>query len=282
MKAIRTIKKIRHYIILYSSYFVLLIYSILGITIGYYPNRFAYNIYSVVIMLIVLLSIYYEWSFQISKILAFLIILVSGYYKISINSNCVGVEEKDCLLYGKWKDIDDMIKSGLVPPMNQSALSYNWSLVIMFFLSVYLSKFSEYNRRHLPPFVTTIIYLLIALLHFTYLFFYETNLFSILFLSVGVIMVTSQYFQKVGFMLFACLISCIAVIFQLCIMLLTHYDDSRNFIASALPTSILDASKIYEPSVEVGLLAAILFLSTITFNSKGKGQFNLYVRAILY
>ena len=255
---------------------------VVGITAGYYRNRLAFHILCVIFMVIVMVALYKRIVFQFVKFVSGVMIMFAAFYKTVINEDCLNFDDPSCLVYGKWDSIPNMIKTGLVAPVDMSLAEFTWSLMVIYLLATFLTGNPKALERKIPAFISGSILVIVAVLHILYVFAYETSIYSVLFLIVGILMLTCQYLGKLGWVAFACCLSCIVVSFQLCVMLLSHFDDARNLIASLVPETVVNVSQIYEPSSEIVLLAVILFLSTIAFGSSPKNKENFLLDNILY
>lgn len=263
------------------SYLALAALVVLCITIGYYKNRFAFKIICVIFIIIVCVALYFRPVFEFVKFLFACISVVAAFYKTCLTPECATQLDR-CLFYGKFGDsIQDMVDTGLMPPPEMSLAQFLWPIAVAFVLATFLTKNNKALHMKLPPFIAAAIFVIVAILHLLYMFLYETNIFSLLFLIVGIIMFTCQYLKNFTGLCFACCLSCIVVSFQLVVFQLSHFDNARNLITSIIKSSIVDISHIYEPSVEIALLAAILFLSTIAFNTKPAKQMHWFVQGIL-
>ena len=276
-------KKIQNIIYQAFSYLSVMAIIIIGITVGFYDDRYAFKVLAAIFMIIVLLALYKRPVFEFIKFVSALLSMFAAFYKTTINSSCI-YDLDQCLFYGQWDGftIDEMIKTGLMPPINMSLAEFIWPIAVIFALSTFLTADPDALKFHLPPFITSTIFVIVAILHFLYVFFYDTNIFSLLFLLVGIVMLTSMYLNKKGILAFSCCFSCICVSFQLVILLLSHFDGPRNLITSNIPKSVIDISSVYGPSFEICLLAAILFFSTIAFATRPEGQLNYFVQSVLY
>lgn len=281
---IKKIKKVMKQIghVIYKSFSIIAVAAIIiiGITIGFYNNRFAFVILCCIFMIIVLLALYKKPVFEFIKIVSAIMAMIAAFYKTTINEDCLDPEQ--CLIYLKFDSIDNMISTGLVAPRDMSLAEFIWPIAVIFALSTFLTADSKALNFQLPPFITGAIFIFVAILHFIYVFVYDTNIFSLLFLIVGIMMITAQYLQKKPVLYFSCCLSCVAVSFQLVLLLLTHFNNARNLICSIIDESIVNLTHIYGPDVEVALLAAILFFSTIAFNTRGGGKMNYFVDSVLY
>ena len=262
---------------------------VVGITAGYYRDRWAFKVLCVIFMVIVMVALYKRVVFEFVKFVSGLMIMFAAFYKTVINTECMFGPDgsalnpiTECFMYGKWADIPDMIKTGLVAPIDMSLAEFTWSLMVTYVLATFLTGNPKALEKKLPPFITDAVFIIVAVLHILYLFMYDTSIYSVLFLIVGILMLTCQYLGKPGWLAFACCMSCIVVSFQLCVMLLSHFDDPRNLITSLVPKSVVNVSEIYEPSGEVVLLAIILFMSTIAFNSNPKSKEHFLLDNIFY
>ena len=259
---------------------------VVGITAGYYRDRWAFKVFCVIFMVIVMVALYKRVVFEFVKFFSGLMIMFAAFYKTVVNTDCIPNDATDpvtsCFMYGKWDTLPNMIKTGLVAPIDMSLAEFTWSLMVTYVLATFLTGNPKALEKKLPPFITDAVFIIVAALHILYLFMYDTSIYSVLFLIVGILMLTCQYLGKPGWLAFACCLSCIVVSFQLCVMLLSHFDAPRNLIASLVPESVVNVSEIYEPSGEVVLLAIILFMSTIAFNSNPKSKEHFMLDNILY
>ena len=278
---IKNLKKFGQFIYQIFSYLSVAAIIIIGIVIGYFKDRYAFMVWCCIFIIIVTLALYQKWVFEIVKVLSLLMSMFAAFYKTTMNSDCVGHFDQ-CLLYGEFLTTEEMIKTGLIPPISMSLAEFIWPIAVIFALSTFLTSNPKALDQKLPPFISGAIFVIVAALHLLYMFLYETNIFSLLFLIVGIIMFFSQYIGNMSGIAFGCCLSCIVVSFQLVVFLLSHFDGPRNLITSNIPKSVIDISTPYEPSVEIGLLALILFLSTIAFNSKPSKERSYFVVSVLY
>ncbi|OHT00564.1 hypothetical protein TRFO_07893 [Tritrichomonas foetus] len=283
IKKIKSVlKKIGKIIYTAFSYIAVAAIIIIGIAIGFYQNRFAFKILCACFIIIVLLALYKRPVFEIIKIVSGLMAMFAAFYKTTINEDCA-LDLDQCMIYGQWdSNVADMISTGLIPPIDMSLAEFIWPIAVIFALSTFLTADPKALEFQLPPFITSIVFIVVAILHFLYMFLYDTNIFSLLFLIVGILMLTSMYLNKKGILAFSCCLSCIVVSFQLVVLLLSHFDNCRNLITSVIPKSIIDISHIYGPTFEICLLAGILFCSTIAFSTRPDGKMNYFVDSVLY
>ena len=265
------------------SYLALATLVILAITVGFYRNRFAFMILCVIFIIIVCLALYYRPVFEFIKFVSACICMIAAFYKTCLNEECANQLDK-CLFFGQFGGpIQDMVDTGLIAPTDMSLAKFIWPMAVILALSTYLTKNDKALRMQLPPFIASAIFIIVAILHIVYMFVYDTSIFSLLFLIVGILMFICQYLGSYQGLAFSCCMSCIVVSFQLCCFLLSHFDNVRNMVTSLIKhKSIIDISHIYGPSVEVALLAGILFLSTIAFNTKPPKEMNYFIRDILF
>ncbi|OHT17507.1 hypothetical protein TRFO_02545 [Tritrichomonas foetus] len=280
-KLVEKLKLIGRFIYSLFSYISVAAITIIGITIGFYRNRFAFKIICCIFIIIVTLALYQRPIFEFIKFISILMCLFAAFYKTTINEDCISTLD-ECLMYGKFDDINDMISTGLIPPADMSLAEFIWPIAVILLLSTFLTADDKALHQKLPPFISGAIFVIVAALHLLYMFLYETSIFSLLFLIVGIAMLISQYIGNKPGLAFACCLSCIVVSFQIVVFLLSHFDNARNLITSVIPKSVVDISHIYGPSVEIALLAGILFLSTIAFNTKPSKEMNYFVSSVLY
>jgi hypothetical protein len=123
----------------------------------------------------------------------------------------------------------------------------------------------------------------VAVMHFFYVFLYETDLFTVIFCLVGIAMLTCQYLGRRSLLAIASCLSCIAVSVQLACLLLSHFEAPRDLITRLVPRSVLDISVVYEPSGMIVLLSILLWLSTVALGSRAmEGEWGFVVKESLY
>ena len=276
----KTMKKVWH--VIYKAFSIISVAAIviIGIAIGFYRDRFAYKILCCLFMIVVNLALYKKPVFEFIKIVSALMSMIACFYKTTINEDCL--QPEDCLIYLKWDNVHDMVRTGLACPPDMPLAQFNWPIAVIFALSTFLTADPKALKLQLPAFIASAIFFIVAILHFLYVFLYETNIFSLIFLIVGIMMITSQYLQKKAILALSGCISCIFVSAQLIILLLSHFDNVRNMISSTIDESIINMTKIYGPDFEICLLAAILFCSTIAFNTGAAGKMNYFLDSVLY
>ena len=270
-------------IYLIYAYIIIAAIVMIGIICGHLKDRIAFQVLAAIFIVIVLCALYKKIIFEFIKLITGLMIMFATFYKTSINETCINHLD-ECLFYGKWNDdINEMVKTGLIAPYDMKLIEFIWPLIAIFILSIILTKDKKILEVHLPPAVRSAIFSLVAVFHFLYMYLFDTNIFSIIFMCVGLIIIISQYLGKNKLIALSSFLSCISISFQLGLTLLTHFEGPRNFLGSVVPEEIINLKKVYEPSLEIVFLAIILFLSTISFYSKNNSKStNLIIDNILY
>jgi hypothetical protein len=254
---------------------------VVGILAGFYPDRYSFTVLSVIFMVIALFASYRKWIFQVIKFVTGIMIILAAFYKTTLNTDCRdGVVR--CLPWDslKW---EDGIPWGFIVPPDMSLANWAWSLMVDYLLSTFLTGNPEVLSRELPPWLCQFMFAAVAVMHFFYMFLYETDVFVMIFCLVGIAMLTCQYLGRRSLLAIACCLSCIAVSVQLACLLLSHFEGPRDLITRLVPKSVVDISEVREPSGMIVLLAILLWLSTVALNSRGmESEWSFVVKESLY
>ena len=305
----------------FFKYIFVFVIFIVGVTGSYFKNRFAFIVFGCILLCIILLSCYTRPAFIFIKILTCLFFVVTSYFKITINQNC-REDIDECLAYGHFGSYSRMLNTGLVAPPNMTLPHFLWPLIIVFIFCTLLMMFDNFlyyeykdeNKENMfnidedkgcfnkkkkkkkgPLFPRAVpgrfynyAHFLIGVFHLVHLFAYTTNIFSILFLLVGISVLTCLYFNKKSLMAAGCCFSSICVSVYLIIYYLSHFNDTRNLITSIIPKSVMNISEIQTPKFEIVLLTAILILTTMFTQASSDDHFEIIqdlfyeIRSIFY
>lgn len=226
---------------------------IIGIIGGFYENKWIYMVFSTLCLIIVLLGLFHKWTIILLQILSSIMILANAFFAAS------------SMDFPSWIDNFDLI--GLRP--SSRLIEYTWTAYAVMFLCAILAKIDGRIVPNLSPFVSAFFFFLISAFHFIYVFVYDTNIFSVIYLALGTLILSCQILNNRKFLVLWTMFSSIMVSLQIVILMLSHMSTIRNLIVSAIPyRSIIDISKTEEPSLKIAMLAFILFLSAISFRSR--------------
>ena len=83
-----------------------------------------------------------------------MIIFVCFYKTILTDDKNVNIDQS--LLYGKWDEIDNMVKTGLVAPKSSSLIDHSWSVLVILFLSVFLTSNKKSLHVNFPKIINNL------------------------------------------------------------------------------------------------------------------------------
>lgn len=229
--------------------------SIVGIIGGFYMDRWTLQITLLVFMVVTLLNLYFSCVFIILQLLMGLLLMANIFF----------VAYPD-----DWDSkIPHFYQTGLCPKEGQTITNYMWPAYVCFILLTVVTGGHQNSIEHVPPLVGHILFIIDAILHFIYVFVYDTNIFTLLYVIIGIgiicgVLANSQSCTIAMEMLSSIFVSC-----QIVILLMSHFEDMRNLVCSIIPyPSIIDIRHIEEhPTSRSFVLAAILFVSSIASRS---------------
>ncbi|OHT03298.1 hypothetical protein TRFO_29340 [Tritrichomonas foetus] len=277
-KTHQNIKRIGIYIYLFFHYLSVMVIIVIGITGSFYENRFAFIVFGCFLLIIVLCALFNRTIFISLKVLLIIMILSATYFKITVTNNCINNE---CLSFGHFGTFQEMIQTGLVAPADMSLPEYFWPYIVVYVLCTFLNFDEKALSSNIPSNVNSILYFIIGVLQFIHLFLYDTDIFSLFFILFGILTLAALYLQKNQFVRAVSSISSIVITILLTVYYLSHFDGPRNLITTYIPPNVINISKKKLPSIEIAILAAILFLTTISFFSKpGESRTGMFFERI--
>lgn len=229
--------------------------SIVGIIGGFYMDRWTLQITLLVFMVVTLLNLYFSWMFYILQLLMGLLIMVNIFFVAYPND---------------WESkIPHFYETGLCPTNGMTITAYMWPAYVCFILLTFVTSGHQNLMEHVSPLVGHILFIIDAILHFIYVFVYDTNIFTLLYLLIGIgimcgVLSNNQSATMIMEMLSSIFVSC-----QIVILLMSHFADMRNLVSSIIPyRTIIDIHNIERhPTSRSFVLAAILFVSSVALRS---------------
>jgi hypothetical protein len=154
-------------------------------------------------------------------------------------------------------------ESRLSPPLGQSLIGYVWGIWVVYLLNIFLSRSANFFWIEISQGTIDAVYAARNLSVYNGLRVRYVALFTALFAHrSGNRRVSDSQVRRLALIATNC-----TVAIQLCLYLLTHIDSQWQILA-ALLDHFLNLREVYEPSWEVGLLAATIFLNSVVIRSK--------------
>ena len=243
----------------------------------FYEGNYVFRVLSFIVIAFVLLFQYFKYTFQVIKIISALIIIVCAFYSAFESYDCKG--EKNCLFFGYFKYIED---SGLLTPPNISLHFHCWSVTCIFFLSVFLTFEPRAIKTYFPSYVIAVLYLLATVCNFVYVFLFDIQIFSIIYLITGLMILGFQCLHMNLMRTLSIMINLITLSIHLSIYNLTRYEYIRTFFVSHVPSSIINIDQTFTDDSEIIVLSIMLFLSSIVFRGAQSLENNKIITSILF
>lgn len=284
------------------KYFSAFCVFVIGITFSFFENRFGYILFGLALFVIISFALYSRFSFIIIKLFICIFFFGASYFKITINDVCLDALT-NCLSVGHFHD---MMNSGIVAPIDMTLPQFLWPMIVLFVLCSFLLsvdsvlsvkidstqieeeenidndyKYSFWlNKKKKDLFLHKIPHQFVCMLHFLigflnllHFFLYETDIFSLFFTLAGISVLAALYTQKKKHIINSCCFSSLVSSLSLVFYYLSHFDGPRNLISSIIPLHVLNISTMKKPAFDISIVAAILFLTTISFYSQStKGR----------
>ena len=144
--------------------------------------------------------------------------------------------------------------------------------MLVFVLCVFIYR-DNYTFTHpLHKGVSSLIYFVIAIIHFILVFAYETNAFTIAFLFCGIGIISFQILGEMKYIAIFVLLSNISTVVQLLCYMCSLFPSLRNFFQAIISYEVVDIREPSKSSIEIFLLSLIINLNSIALN---KGQSGL-------
>ncbi|OHT13687.1 hypothetical protein TRFO_16122 [Tritrichomonas foetus] len=239
----------------FLNYIAIAAIVIISITAGFYKDRWTLQVIFALMMIITILNFFFKFIFILFQLLMGILIIANIFFV--------------AYPYNFSTTIPYFYKTGLCTTNDISIPEYIWPVYTLFALLVFVNAGNKELLTAIPPFVASFLFVLAAILHFVYVFVYETNIFTLLYVLIGIGMLSSALLRIRKALIFTTMLSSIFVAIQLVILMFSHFDSIRNLVCSIIPyTSIIDIGEVEEPSIKVAILGLILFSSSIALRSK--------------
>lgn len=240
----------------FAQFVILAAIVVVGCTAAFYEDRWAMKVIFCLTLMIVLLSLYFQWLFIILKLLTGLLCLVNALF--------VSMKSQD------WPSmIPYFYQTGLVPPNGTELIVFTWPYYTLFILLILITYKKEFVQSEFHPVIANFLFIIVAAMHLVYVFMYETNIFTFAYLMISLGILAFTILGNRAGLVWSTMISSVLVSVQLALLMLTHFNDIRNLLIAVLPsTTIFDMREIELPSEKVAMLSFILFATSVAFRSR--------------
>lgn len=225
---------------------------IVGIISGFFFDRWTLQVLCLVFMVVTLLGIYYRGLFAFLQLIVGLLIMVNVFFVAYPHD---------------WDNhIDHFWEAGICPPNGMTVTRYMWPAYVLLILFAIIFQMNVDLTEPFSPRIGFALFLLDAVFHFLYVFIYNTSIFTLLYLLIGIGIICFVFTQQRQGMIAMTIFSCIFVTVQIITYMFSHFADIRNMIYAIIPyPTIIDIRTIQEhPTARAFILASILFLGSVS------------------
>jgi len=206
---------------------------------------------------VMIFGILFKWVFYVIQFsLGTYIILFSFFETTSIKSLELG-----------W-----VYKTGLDSINAITGFSYILPFSGLFVVSYFVINTFDSFEMFIGTSISSFVFLLLIASYLFYSFMFSTNIFSVVYLMSSVLISSGLIFSKNRLLGISLFFSSIFATIHLLFLKCTQFSQTRNFLQSIIPTRVLDLSMRYYPTLEIIILATIIFLNVSLFKIPRKSN----------